>query len=136
MANEIKRIEKEFILRNISESRTPLEVHVGSERLQGYLDRFSEERLWIQLAEDIFPQNVEEITVFFRFRNNPMTFTARVAENTEEVAELIQPEELFRDLSRQKVHDDVAAWMLKPRKPLPSGADKAAGVRLRKDHGK
>ena len=100
MANEIKRIEKEFILKNLSESRTPLEIHIGAERLQAFVERVSEERLWIRLADDVFPDGVRDLTAFFRFRNNPMTFKTRVIEHDEEVAELQQPSELFRDLTR------------------------------------
>ena len=52
MANEIKRIEKEFILKNVLEQRTPLEVHVGAERLQAFVEKMNEERLWLRLADD------------------------------------------------------------------------------------
>ncbi len=100
MAHEIKRIEKEFILKNVREQRTPLELHVGPERLQAMIDRMDEERIWIRLVDDVFPPEISSITVFFRFRNNPMTFTSRVIEHTDEVAEVAQPNELFRDLSR------------------------------------
>ena len=100
MANEIKRIEREFILKNVLEQRTPLEVHLGPERLQAFFERMDDERLWIRLTEDIFPEDAGEITVFFLFRNNPMTFTSRVLESSEDLAEVEQPAELFRDLSR------------------------------------
>ncbi|MFP4113255.1 MAG: PilZ domain-containing protein [Spirochaetota bacterium] len=100
MAHEIKRIEKEFILKNLVENHAPLEVHVGAERLQAYIVKFNDERLWIRLADDIFPAKLDEVTAFFRFRNNPMTFTTRVVETNDDVAELVQPHELFRDLSR------------------------------------
>ncbi len=43
---------------------------------------------------------------------------------------------LFRDLRRWDVHDDVAAWILTPRRPLPSGADTAATARLLKARSK
>ncbi len=100
MAHEIKRIEKEFILKNVLEQRAPLELHVGPERLQAVLEKMNEERIWIRLVHDIFPPDISSVTVFFRFRNNPMTFTSRVIECTDEIAEVAQPAELFRDLSR------------------------------------
>lgn len=116
MASEIKRIEKEFILKNLCENRTPLEIHVGAERFQAYLEEVNEERLWLRLSEDIFPEEVSQVTAFFRFRNNPMTFTTKVIENTDEVAELVQPEDLFRDLSRSferiKAPKDVSVSFL------------------------
>ena len=77
VANEIKRIEKEFILKNLCEQRTPLEIHLGAERLQAFIERFDEERVWIRLADDVFPDDLAEVTV-----------------------EALQPPELFRDLSR------------------------------------
>lgn len=100
MANEIKRIEKEFILKNLQEQRTPIEVHVGPERLQAFVEKLDEERLWLRLADEIFPEDLKEITGFFRFRNNPMTFSTRVIEVQDDLAEVAQPSELFRDLSR------------------------------------
>lgn len=116
MAHEIKRIEKEFILKNVCEARTPLELHVGSERLQAIIERFDEERVWIRLADDVFPEELDSLTAFFRFRNNPMTFTTRVLDHSDEVAELAQPDELFRDLARSferiKAPRDVAVTFL------------------------
>jgi len=116
VAHEIKRIEKEFILKNMCENRTPLEIHVGAERLQAFIDKTSDERLWLRLSEDLFPDRVEELTAFFRFRNNPMTFSARVIDHDEETAELVQPAELFRDLTRSferiKAPKDVSVSFL------------------------
>ena len=100
MANEIRRIEKEFILKNVAEAKSPLEIHVGSERLQAIIERFNEERIWLRLSQDTFPEEMESLTAFFRFRSNPMTFTSRVIEVKDDVAEIVQPDELFRDLSR------------------------------------
>lgn len=100
MANEIRRIEKEFILKNVTERRTPLEVHVGNDRLQAIIVRQSEERLWLQITNGELRPNTTELTVFFRFRNNPMTFTARVIDHDDRAAEVATPAELFRDLSR------------------------------------
>ena len=100
MANEIKRIEKEFILKNLLDNHVPLELHVGSERLQAVLSKMEEHRLWIRLTDDIFPENLSTLTAFFRFRNNAMTFTSRVLGTTDQEAELAMPKDLFRDLSR------------------------------------
>lgn len=100
MAQEIKRIEKEFILKNLQENRTPLEIHQGAERLQAFIAKADEERLWLRLDNDIFPSDLQELTAFFRFRNNPMTFTSKVIEISDDVAEIAQPAEIFRDLSR------------------------------------
>ena len=100
MGSEIKRIEKEFILKNLHEKRTPLEIHLSEERLQAFIDRFDQERLVLVLPDDILPPELTEVTVFFRFRNNPMTFTSKILQAHEGKIEIAQPEELFRDLSR------------------------------------
>ena len=100
MGSEIKRIEKEFILKNLHEKRTPLEIHLSEERLQAFIDRFDQERLVLVLPDDILPPELTEVTVFFRFRNNPMTFTSKILQAHERKIEIAQPEELFRDLSR------------------------------------
>jgi hypothetical protein len=100
VASEIKRIEREFILKNLIESRVPLEVHLGAERLQSFIDRMDVRFIWVRLHDDVFPHDLQTITLFFRFRNNAMTFTTRVIELADDVAQLEQPDELFRDLSR------------------------------------
>ena len=100
MGSEIKRIEKEFILKDVHERHTPLEIHISEERLQAFIDRFDEERLVLTLPDDILPPGLEALTVFFRFRNNPMTFTSRILEVSDGKVEVAQPKELFRDLTR------------------------------------
>ncbi|MEE8441046.1 MAG: hypothetical protein V3S41_04930, partial [Spirochaetia bacterium] len=100
MGSEIKRIEKEFIFKDLHEKRAPLEIHLSEERLQAYVEQFDEERLMLVLPDDILPPDLTELTVFFRFRNNPMTFTSKILQMHEGKVELAQPEELFRDLSR------------------------------------
>ena len=100
MASEIKRIEREFILKNLIDSRSPLEVHLGAERLQAFIEKMDERFVWLRLHDDVFPSSIQTITLFFRFRNNAMTFTTRVIEAIDDLAQIEQPEELFRDLSR------------------------------------
>ncbi|TVQ27377.1 MAG: PilZ domain-containing protein [Spirochaetaceae bacterium] len=100
MATEIKRIEKEFVLNNVRDQRIPVEVHLGAERLQAFIEKLDEERIWLRLTDDVFPDTLGQITAFFRFRNNPMTFTSTVISRSDDVAEIAQPSELFRDLAR------------------------------------
>ena len=100
MAHEIRRIEKEFILKNVCETRAPLELHVGPLRLQAYIEAIDEERIRVRLADDLSHPGPKNITVFFRFRNNAITFTSRVLEQEGGVIEIAQPSELYRDLSR------------------------------------
>lgn len=100
MGSEIKRIEKEFILKDVCERHTPLEVHLSNERLRALITRFDEERVTLSFPNDILPSDLTELTVFFRFRNNPVTFTSRVLEVRESEVTVAQPAELVRDLSR------------------------------------
>lgn len=100
MGSEIKRIEKEFILKDVFEKQSPLEIHLGEERLKAFIAELGEERLKLRLPDDILPTEISEITVFFRFRNNPITFTARVMVCDGAAVEVAQPKELIRDLSR------------------------------------
>jgi hypothetical protein len=100
VGSEIKRIEKEFILKDISEKRAPLEVHISNERLQAFLEQFDEEQLTLRFPNEVLPSGLERITAYFRFRNNPMTFTSRVLSQADDGVVLAQPDELFRDLNR------------------------------------
>jgi hypothetical protein len=100
VAHEIRRIEKEFILKEVCEKQTPLEIHVGHERLQAFIRNVAEECITVRLVDDTFPADVSRITAFFRFRNNPMTFSSRIIRHTDDLADIAQPSELFRGLSR------------------------------------
>lgn len=82
------------------ENRVPLEVHIGPERLLSFIVNMTEERLWLQFPDQILPEGLADLTVFFRFRNSAMTFSTRVVEATEDTLELVQPTELFRNLNR------------------------------------
>lgn len=100
MGTEIKRIEKEFIFKDVCERRTPLEIHLSQERLRAYIESFDEEQLTLLLPDDILPSDLKEITAFFRFRNNAMTFKSRILQMDGGKVQVAQPEELIRDLSR------------------------------------
>jgi len=116
VGSEIRRIEKEFILKDVHERRTPLEIHISEERLQAYIASLDEEQLVLSLPDDILPSGLSELTVFFRFRNNPMTFTSKVLECEDSRVVVAQPKELFRDLSRAferiKAPKDVSVTFL------------------------
>jgi len=100
VGSEIKRIEKEFILKDVFEKQLPLEIHLGEERLKAFVEELTEERLKLRLPDEILPSDIGDVTVFFRFRNNPITFTSRVFSCDGAVVEIGQPAELIRDLSR------------------------------------
>jgi hypothetical protein len=100
MASGIQRIEKEFVLKEMVEKRTPVEVHIREERLTGRLSEFGDERIVVVLPDDIFPSDAQQMSFYFRFRNNPMTFTSAVIDLSDERAEVKLPAQIFRDLNR------------------------------------
>jgi hypothetical protein len=100
VATGINRIEKEFVLKDMMEQRYPLEVHIGRERLQGFIEELGEDTLGLRLANDLFPDDAAELVCFFRFRNNPMTFRTSVIEATDGHARVELPDSVYRDLSR------------------------------------
>lgn len=99
MASEIKRVEREFILKSLMERGTPLEVHLGSERLRVVLDSYTEDRIVFSVDDERVPTR-GEMQVFFRFRNNAMTFTGSVLESGAGRRVVAMPEGVYRDLAR------------------------------------
>jgi hypothetical protein len=102
VANEIKRIEREFIFQNLIERQSPVEIHYQNHRLGYMLKRSTEDRLFmIPLVSD--PPEIPEgalLTVFLKFRGQVMTFRTKVRSwNPGELA-VEQSQVLFRDLSR------------------------------------
>lgn len=102
MANEIKRIEREFIFQNLIERQSPVEIHYQNHRLGYMLKRSTEDRLFlIPLVSD--PPEIPEgalLTVFLRFRGQVMTFRTKLRSwNPGEIA-VEQSQVLYRDLSR------------------------------------
>jgi hypothetical protein len=73
---------------------------LSSERLQAFIQEVAEEHLILEFPDQVLPAHLTEVTAYFRFRNNPMTFSARVIEARDDRLVVQQPEELFRDLSR------------------------------------
>jgi hypothetical protein len=100
MASGIQRIEKEFVLKEMIEKKTPVELHIREERLTGVITAMENETLVVALPEDLFPSDAQEISFFFRFRNNPMTFTSPTVDLADEKAEVKMPAQILRDLTR------------------------------------
>lgn len=100
MASGIQRIEKEFVLKEMVEKKTPVELHIREERLTGLITDFDDDHVTVVLPEDIFPADSQEISFFFRFRNNPMTFSSPVVDLGDERAVVKLPDQILRDLSR------------------------------------
>jgi len=102
MANEIRRIEKEFIFKNLIEKEAPVEIHIGTARLGCQLISASDAKLQFRrlTGEPAKLSEKSEAAVFFRFRGQPMTFKSRVVSTGREDVELKQPDLVYRDLGR------------------------------------
>lgn len=100
MAQEIKRIEKEFIFKTLADKNAPISVHLGSKRYSGRLQGFSGQRVSISV-DSAFPRKApESVTIYFSFRGTSMTATCSVFNLNPEGLVINLPEKVFRDLSR------------------------------------
>jgi hypothetical protein len=99
VADEIKRVEREFILKSLHERRTPLEIHLGRERLRATVEGYSEDQVRLSVDDERVPER-GQLRVFFRFRNNAMTFTSAVLSSVPGQRVLAMPEGVYRGLGR------------------------------------
>ncbi|MFO8065447.1 MAG: PilZ domain-containing protein [Spirochaetota bacterium] len=102
MSREIRRIEKEFILKNAIEKHLPLEVHYNRNRY-GYIPAsMTEDQLVVHAAGEsglsVAPNSV--VTVFLRFRGQVITFKTKVMDSKADALVLEQPDVMYRDLTR------------------------------------
>ena len=102
MAKEIRRIEKEFVFKNVIERKLPLEVHAETQRLGFRLVEAGEKELILATIGDevVRLEPGTPVAVFFRFRGQVMTFQSSVRRVTSEGVVIVTPERLYRDLSR------------------------------------
>lgn len=99
MASEIKRVEREFILKSLQERKTPLEIHVGRERLRAVVKGFSDDRIVLTVDDERVPQD-GELAVYFRFRNNALTFKAELLGSDIGERTMAMPDGVYRNLAR------------------------------------
>lgn len=100
MANELTRIEKEFILKSLQDSESVLEIHHGTARTTCVVASLSPTSLVVSLDGDLAVRPRSVISAYFRFRGNPMTFRAAVNSLVDRELTLQIPDDIFRDLSR------------------------------------
>ncbi len=100
MANELNRIEKEFILKTVIDSKTPLEIHAGTQRATCTVSSFVNGVLICELQTVLRIEKPLEAVFYFRFRGNPMTFKTRITAKRGTTIQAIAPKEILRDLSR------------------------------------
>lgn len=100
MAKEIKRIEKEFVLKSLADVESTVEVHADRQRTGMKLLTFDSKGLALSASDTPELSKDDEVAVYFRFRGQPMTFTTRVIRRKDEMLWLAVPEGIYRDLSR------------------------------------
>lgn len=102
MAQQIHRIEKEFIFKTLIDNQSPVAAHRGQSRFRGVLTKADKQVINLKLEHsdpDILKKNVE-LRLFFRFRGTPITCRSKILSIDEETLILQAPEEVYRDLSR------------------------------------
>jgi hypothetical protein len=102
MAKEIRRIEKEFVFKNVIERELPVEIHAETQRLAFRLTEAGESELVLSnLGEQVVELDpYTPIAGFLRFRGQVMTFQSQVRRVTPEGMVIETPDRLYRDLSR------------------------------------
>ncbi|HUX51730.1 MAG TPA: PilZ domain-containing protein [Spirochaetia bacterium] len=100
MANELNRIEKEFILKTLLDNKTVIEVHIGSQRVISVLTSIRPGILFLELKSQAAVSRPIQAGFYFRFRGNPMTFKSTITAKKEGVLQVREPKEILRDLSR------------------------------------
>jgi hypothetical protein len=102
MSREIRRIEKEFILKNAIEKHLPVELHFETKRY-GYVPvSMTEDELVLHPAGDsgLNAAPNDQVVGYMRFRGQVITFKTKIAESRDEALVLRQPEVIYRDLTR------------------------------------
>jgi hypothetical protein len=102
MAQQIHRIEKEFIFKTLIENDSPVAVHFHQQRLRGRVHNLTKTELALELEnpEAISFSRGNELRLFFRFRGTPITCTAKYIKKDDGRFLLEPPEAVYRDLSR------------------------------------
>jgi len=102
MSREIRRIEKEFILKNAIEKHLPIELHYETHRYGYVLVSMTEDELVLHPAGEsgLNAQPDDEVVAFMRFRGQVITFKTKITDMRNDALVLRQPEVVYRDLSR------------------------------------
>ncbi len=100
MANELNRIEKEFILKTVVENKSPLEIHVDTQRASCTISSFANNKLECELQSPLRIPGPSEGVFYFRFRGNPMTFKTKITAKKGSMIHALGPKEILRDLTR------------------------------------
>lgn len=102
MAQEVKRIEKEFIFKTLSDEESKVSVHIKTRRYEGkFSPTFGGNKVSLILQQSVtIEEFTKRVTLFFLFRNQPMTCKCTVLTVESEKVVLELPEKVYRDLGR------------------------------------
>ncbi len=102
MAQEIKRIEKEFIFKTLMDGDSPLALHYKQMRYRGKLVSADKKELVLDAESPVSDDIAKgiEVRLFFRFRGTPITCTSKVRLKENSMIWLEAPKVVYRDLTR------------------------------------
>lgn len=112
MAQQIHRIEKEFIFKTLIDGNSPVAIHFHQQRHRCHVLSSDKSQLKMKLENPKkaqFERN-DQLRLFFRFRGTPITCTVRFLSMENDAIVLSPPEAVYRDLSRlyERVEADSA----------------------------
>jgi hypothetical protein len=102
MSVPVSRIEKEFILKNLMEKKSPIEVRYFDQWVAGTIIDVDDSAAVIRLKDgDVpIPGGNAEAHVFFKFRSTRMTFRSKALSLKGSDLRISIPQGVYRDLSR------------------------------------
>jgi hypothetical protein len=102
MSAPVSRIEKEFILKNLLEKKSPVEVRYRDLWIPGLITEVDDKAVVFRLEKDELPapESADEAHAFFKFRGARMTFHAKILSLTGAGLKTVFPQGIYRDLSR------------------------------------
>ncbi len=102
MGQKVGRIEKEYILTNLSEQKLDIDVHSASTKISGILSDIDTSTLSIECSEEDVKKlrEKEYVRVYFGYFGHTMTFETRVKKLTNPLI-LEYPEGLIKNLERK-----------------------------------
>ncbi len=131
MAVAMQRVQKEFILRELIDRKTGVELHYGTRRCTGVLSDFSEYRLTIGVPASHGLREREIVRAYFSSGGHVMTFRTRVRRIEPEHLIVDNPDAIYRRLQREfervQPPDDFSARLFF--EGLPLGLDFPSSLR-------
>lgn len=131
MAVAMQRIQKEFVLRELVDKQTGIDLHHGTQRYTSTLQTFNEHRLTLQVSAEHELRERELVRAYFSSGGHVMTFRSRVRRIEPDVILVDNPESIYRRLQREfervQPPDDFRARLFF--EGLPLGLDFPSSLR-------